>query len=44
VSLLYVEASFGYMPRRGMTGSSGSIMSIFLKNCQTDFQNGYTSL
>ena len=32
------------MPRRGITGSSGSIMSNFLRNCQTDFQSGCTSL
>ena len=37
VSLLYVGASLGYMPRNGITGSSGSIMSNFLRNCQTDF-------
>jgi len=32
VSLLYVEASFGYMPKRGIAGSSGSSMSNFLRN------------
>jgi hypothetical protein len=44
VSLLYVRESFGYMPRSGIAGSSGSIMSNFLQNCQTDFQSGCTSL
>ena len=44
VSLLYVEASSGYMPRRGVAGSSSSTVSDFLRNCQTDFQNGCTSL
>jgi len=44
VSLLYDGASFGYMPKRGIAGSSGSSMSNFLRNLQTDFQNGFTSL
>ena len=43
-SFLYVGTSFGYMPRRGIAGSSDSAMSIFLRNLQTDFQNGCTSL
>jgi len=43
VSLLYVGASFGYMLRSGIAGSSGP-MSGFLRNYQTDFQNGCTSL
>jgi hypothetical protein len=43
VSLLSV-GTFGYMPRRGIVGSSGSTMSNFLRNCQTDFQSGCTSL
>jgi len=29
VSLLYVEASFGFMPRSGIAGSSGSTISNF---------------
>ena len=32
------------MPRRGITWSSGSTMPNFLRNCQTDFQSGYTCL
>ena len=32
------------MPRRGIAESSGSIMSNFLRNRQTDFQSGCTSL
>jgi hypothetical protein len=44
VFLLPVGTSSGYMPRRGVAGSSGSIMSNFLRNLQTDFQSGCTSL
>jgi hypothetical protein len=44
VSLLQVGTSSGHMPRRGIAGSSGTIMSNFLRNCQTDFQSGYTIL
>ena len=43
VSLLQVGTS-GYMPRRGIAGSSGSTMSNFLRNHQTDFQSGCTRL
>ena len=39
VSFLPVGMSSGYMPRRGIAGSSGSTMSNFLKNSQTDFQS-----
>ena len=44
LSLLDVEASFVHVPRRGISGSSGSTMSNFLRNCQTDFQISCTSL
>jgi hypothetical protein len=40
VFLLPVGTSSGYMPRRGIAGSSGSTMSNFLRNRQTDFQSG----
>jgi hypothetical protein len=38
VSLLQIGTSSGYMPRKGIAGSSGSTMSNFLRNRQTDFQ------
>jgi hypothetical protein len=44
VSFLQVGTSSGYKPRRGIAGSSGSTMSSFLRNRQTDFQSGCTSL
>ena len=44
VSLLHVRAFSGYMPRRGIAGSSGSTMSNFLRNCWIDFQSGCTSV
>jgi hypothetical protein len=44
VFLLPVGTSSGYMSRRGIAGSSHSIMSNFLRNLQTDFQSGCTSL
>ena len=44
VSFLPVGTSSRYMPRRGIDGSSGSTMSNFLRNFQTDFQSGCISL
>ena len=41
VTLLQVGASSGYMPRSNIAGSSGSTMSNFLRNYQTDFQSGW---
>ena len=36
--------SLEYMPRRGIAGSLCSIMPNFLRNLQTDFQSGCTTL
>jgi hypothetical protein len=44
VFLLHIGASSGHMPRSGVAGSSGSTMSSFLRNRQTDFQSGCISL
>jgi len=44
MSFLYVGASCGDMPKRGIAGSSGSSMSNFPRNLQTDFHNGFNSL
>ena len=44
VSLLHIGASSGYMPRSGISGSSGTTMSNFLSNHQTDFHSDFTNL
>jgi hypothetical protein len=44
VSLLFVGASFGYMPWSGIAGSSGSNITNLLRNHQTDIHSGCTSL
>jgi hypothetical protein len=44
VSFVPFGTSSGYMPRRGIVGSSGSTMFNFLRNHQTDFQSVCTSL
>jgi hypothetical protein len=44
VSLLYVGGYFGYMFRSVIAQSSGNIISIFLRNHETDFQSGCISL
>jgi hypothetical protein len=44
VSLFHIGTFSGYMPRSGIAGSSGSTMSNFLRNCQTDLQSGCTNL
>ena len=44
VFLLPVGTSSGYMPRRGIAEYSGTNMSNSLRNHQTDFQSGCTSL
>jgi hypothetical protein len=44
VFLLHVGASSGYMSRSSIAGFSGIPMSNFLRNQQTDFQSGCTSL
>ena len=44
VSLWHGGASFGYIPKSGIAGSSGRFISNFLRKLQIDFQSGYTSL
>jgi hypothetical protein len=44
VSSLQFGTSSGYMLRRGIVGSSDSTRPNFLRNRQTYFQSGYTSL
>jgi hypothetical protein len=44
VSLKHVGESSGYMHKSGIAESSVSTMSSVLRNHQTDFQSGCTSL
>jgi hypothetical protein len=44
VSFLPVGTPSKYMPRRGIAGSSGSTMSNFPRNRQTDFQSGESDI
>jgi hypothetical protein len=44
VSSVYVRACSEYMSRSGIAGSSSRTMSNCLRNHQTDFQSGCTSL
>ena len=44
VPLWHVGASFGYIPKNGIAGSSGRSISNFLRNLQVNFQNDCTSL
>ena len=42
--MLDIGASLGYMPRSGIAESSGRTISNFLRNYQTDFWSGCSSL
>jgi len=44
VSLFYVGASVEYMPSSGIAGSSGRIMSNFMRDKKADSQSGFASL
>ena len=44
VSLGYGDASFRYIPRSGIAGSSCRTIFNFQRNCQIDFQSGCTNL
>jgi hypothetical protein len=44
LSLLYVGASFGYVSKSGIAGSSGRGISNFRRNIQICLQSGCTSL
>jgi hypothetical protein len=42
--LWYGGAYIGYIPKSGISGSSDTYISKFLRNSQMDFQSGCTSL
>ena len=42
--LWYGRASFGYIPKSSIAGSSGRSISNFLRKLQIDFQSGFASL
>ena len=44
VPLWHCWISFGFMLKRVIAGTSGIYISNFMKNLQSDFQNGFTSL
>jgi hypothetical protein len=44
VPLWHGGASFGYIPKSGIAGSSGRFISNFLRNLQIYLQSGCTSL
>ena len=44
VPLWHGGASFGYIPKSGIAGSSGRSISNFLRNLQIDFHSGCASL
>jgi hypothetical protein len=44
MALWYGGTSFGYMPKSGIAGSSGTSSSNFLRNHKSDFLSGCTSL
>ena len=44
ILLWYVGASFEYMPKSSIVGTSGRVISSVLRNHQILFQSAYTSL